>query len=182
MSSWSRRVGRRLEGLRTVESCERLQYAVTAEEEERPHHQHHQQQHQQQHHLTRRVSRVESLRRLILGASHCDSKRLFDRKKNRYKVDYKVDKSIGTEAEYNLAGSEDDMFDRSSSQFNVSCDSFDLDSISQVSFSESCSNSVADIYKSTLPNMKSISTDNIPGELTSFHHRSVSQAGPTSLS
>ena len=117
--------------------------------------------------VTRRVSRVESLRRLILGASHCDSKRLFDRKKNRYKVD----KSIGTEAEYNLAGSEDDMFDRSSSQFNVSCDSFDLDSISQVSFSESCSNSVADIYKSTLPNLKSISTDNIPGELSSFHQR-----------
>ena len=165
MSSWSRRVGRRLEQLRPVESCERLQYAVTGEEEERPelpsnlHH--------QQHHLSRRVSRVESRRRLILGASHLDSKRLFDRKKNRYKVD----KSIGTEAEYNLAGSEDDMFDRSSSQFNVSCDSFDLDSISQVSFSESCSNSVADIYKSTLPNMKSISTDNIPGELSSFHQR-----------
>ena len=162
-------MGRRLEGLRTVESCERLQYAVNAEEEARPHH-------HQQHHLSRRVSRVESLRRLILGASHCDSKRLFDRKKNRYKVD----KSIGTEAEYNLAGSEDDMFDRSSSQFNVSCDSFDLDSISQVSFSESCSNSVADIYKSTLPNMKSISTDNIPGELTSFHHRSVRQVQPPS--
>ena len=163
MSSWSRRVGRRLDQLRTVESCERLQYAVTDEGEERPelsgnlHH----------HHVTRRVSRVESLRRLILGASHLDSKRLFDRKKNRYKVD----KSIGTEADYNLAGSEDDMFDRSSSQFNVSCDSFDLDSISQVSFSESCGNSVADIYKSTLPNMKSISTDNIPGELTSFHQR-----------
>ena len=160
-------MGRRLEQLRPVESCERLQYAVTGEEEERtelPTRNHH----QQQQHITRRVSRVESLRRLILGASHIDSKRLFDRKKNRYKVD----KSIGTEAEYNLAGSEDDMFDRSSSQFNVSCDSFDLDSISQVSFSESCSNSVADIYKSTLPNLKSISTDNIPGELSSFHQRS----------
>ena len=33
--------------------------------------------------LRRRVSRVESLRRLILGASHIDSKRLFDRKKQR---------------------------------------------------------------------------------------------------
>ena len=168
MSSWSRRVGRRLEQLRPVESCERLQYAVTTEAGERTElpttHQHHQ---QQQHHLTRRVSRVESLRRLILGASHIDSKRLFDRKKNRYKVD----KSIGTEAEYNLAGSEDDMFDRSSSQFNVSCDSFDLDSISQVSFSESCSNSLADLYKSALPTMKSISTDNIPGELSSVQHR-----------
>ena len=164
MSSWSRRVGRRLEQLRPVESCERLQYAVTGEEEERTEVA---TRNLQQHHLTRRVSRVESLRRLILGASHIDSKRLFDRKKNRYKVD----KSIGTEAEYNLAGSEDDMFDRSSSQFNVSCDSFDLDSISQVSFSESCSNSVADIYKSTLPNLKSISTDNIPGELSSFHQR-----------
>ena len=172
-------MGRRLES-----GVERLQYAVTTgqgeedqEDQERPHLHH---LHHQQHQVARRVSRVESLRRLILGASHYDSKRLFDRKKNRYKVDYKVDKAIGTEADYNLAGSEDDMFDRSSSQFNVSCDSFDLDSISQVSFSESCSNSVADIYKSTLPNLKSISTDNIPGELTSFHHRSVSQVQPPS--
>ena len=159
-------MGKRLEGLRTVESCERLQYSVTTDQAEqarleRPRERPRSQQ------LVRRVSRVESLRRLILGASSLDSKRLFDRKKNRYKVD----KSIGTESEYNLAGSEDDMFDRSSSQFDVSCDSFDLDSISQVSFTESCSNSVADIYKSTLPNMKSISTDNIPGELTSFHQR-----------
>ena len=156
LSSWSRRVGRRIDQLRAVESCERLQYSVTSDEpEERTQHQH----------LTRRVSRVESLRRLILGASTIDSKRLFDRKKNRYKVD----KSIGTEAEYNLTGSEDDMFDRSSSQFDVSCDSFDLDSISQVSLSESCSTSVADIYKSSLPHQKSLSTDNIPGELTTFH-------------
>ena len=33
--------------------------------------------------VRRKVSRVESLRRLILGASHIDSKRLFDRKKQR---------------------------------------------------------------------------------------------------
>ena len=161
LTSWSRRVGRRLDQLRSVESCERLQYAVTSEQGQEEGVE------RQPHMITRRVSRVESLRRLILGASSIDSKRLFDRKKNRYKVD----KSIGTDSEYNLTGSEDDMFDRSSSQFDVSCDSFDLDSISQVSLSESCSNSVADLYKSTLPNMKSISTDNIPGELTTFHHR-----------
>ena len=41
--------------------------------------------------LSRRVSRVESLRRLLLGASQMDSRRFFDRKKHRYTVD----KSIG---------------------------------------------------------------------------------------
>ena len=64
---------------------------------------------------------------------------------------------------------EDDMFDRSSSQFDVSCDSFDLDSISQISLADSVSNSVADLYRSSLPS-KSISTDNIPSEI-GFHNR-----------
>ena len=36
------------------------------------------------HCVQNQVSRVESLRRLILGASHIDSKRLFDRKKQRF--------------------------------------------------------------------------------------------------
>merc|ERR1719461_1841896 len=34
--------------------------------------------------LRRKVSRVESLRKLLLGASHLDTRRLFDRKKYRY--------------------------------------------------------------------------------------------------
>ena len=51
--------------------------------------------------LKRRVSRVESLRRLILGASNLDSKRLFDRKKHKYGKSHgvKVDKSIGTDSD-----------------------------------------------------------------------------------
>ena len=114
---------------------------------------------------------MESLRRLLLGASSMDSRRLFDRKKQRYTVD----KSIGKEYNlyvyrfviYNsqvqilvtmerrtcLTGKieavercrlKDHIFCclscsqihflsfRTSSQFNISCDSFDLDSISQV--------------------------------------------------
>ena len=68
---------------------------------------------------------------------------------------------------------DDDMFERSSSQFDISCDSFDLDSISQISLADSVSNSVADLYKASLPhaNMKSVSTDNIPSEL-GYHPRS----------
>ena len=72
---------------------------------------------------------------------------------------------------------------RASSQFNMSCDSFDLDSISQLSLAESASNSVADLYKSAsraeaslqpLPGLKSVSTDNIPSlELSFPAHRSV---------
>ena len=41
--------------------------------------------------VTRRLSRVESLRRLLLGASQHEARRLFDRRKQRYTVD----KSIG---------------------------------------------------------------------------------------
>ena len=46
--------------------------------------------------VTRRVSRVESLRRLILGASQIDSRRLFDRKKHRYTVDKSIGELIST--------------------------------------------------------------------------------------
>ena len=83
---------------------------------------------------------MESLRRLILGASHIDSKRLFDRKKQRCRFSLtrnlseseqcqvvfrydrmvgraKVDKAIGTETEL----SEEDIFDRSSSRFLIRC-------------------------------------------------------------
>ena len=68
---------------------------------------------------------------------------------------------------------------RASSQFNMSCDSFDLDSISQLSLADSASNSVADLYKSAsrveagglqpLPSLKSVSTDNIPNLELSYH-------------
>lgn len=67
---------------------------------------------------------------------------------------------------------------RASSQFNMSCDSFDLDSISQLSLADSASTSVADLYKSAsraeaslqpLPGLKSVSTDNIPNLELSYH-------------
>ena len=73
----------------------------------------------------------------------------------------KVDKAIGTETEF----SEDDIFDRSSSRFNMSCESFDLDSISQLSLADSS----VDIFKSSFANSKSISSDNIPQELHTHH-------------
>ena len=87
---------------------------------------------------------MESLRRLILGASHIDLKRLFDRKKQRYERYSlaKADKSIGTDTDY-IGASEDDLFDRSSSQFDISCESFDLDSISQICLADTA----VDIFK-----------------------------------
>ena len=60
----------------------------------------------------------------------------------------------------------------------MSCDSFDLDSISQLSLADSASNSVADLYKSAsraeaslqpLPSLKAVSTDNIPNLELSYH-------------
>ena len=50
--------------------------------------------------LTRRVSRVESLRRLLLGASQQEARRLFDRRKQRYTVD----KAIGESQEIYTQG------------------------------------------------------------------------------
>lgn len=85
---------------------------------------------------------------------------------------------------------------RASSQFNMSCDSFDLDSISQLSLADSASNSVADLYKSAsraeaslqpLPSLKSVSTDNIPNLELSYHgpryvpHSYESTAIPTNF-
>ena len=46
--------------------------------------------------VTRRLSRVESLRRLLLGASQQEARRLFDRRKQRYTVD----KSIGRRVQH----------------------------------------------------------------------------------
>ena len=114
--------------------------------------------------IRRRVSRVESLRRLLLGASHIDSKRLFEKRKYRFGRNpvAKADKSIGTDLDL-LGGSEDDLFDRSSSRFNVSCDSFDLDSVSQLSLADTTSDG-----KGSLPPSKSISIDNIPQEMASY--------------
>ena len=74
----------------------------------------------------------------------------------------KVDKGIGTETEY----SEEDIFDRSSSRFNMSCESFDLDSISQLSLADSS----VDIFKTSFANSKSISSDNIP-QVSAFRHK-----------
>lgn len=173
LSSWGRRVGRRLDQLRTSET-DRLQYSVnpppepdqswaSSEKDEVS----------TSTDLRRRVSRVESLRRLILGASHIDSKRLFDRKKQRYERYSlaKADKSIGTDTDY-IGASEDDLFDRSSSRFDISCESFDLDSISQMSLADSA----VDIYKSTFANSKSISSDNIPNEVTAYHRSNFPHA------
>ena len=116
--------------------------------------------------IRRRVSRVESLRRLILGASHVDSMKFFDRKKQRYDrySIAKVDKSSGTDTDCISVG-EDDIFDGSTSQFNISCESFDFDSISQLSLVDSSVNK----SKTTFANSKSISSDDIPSEVTAYH-------------
>ena len=138
LSSWKRKVSQGLDQLRPGDG-EKLEYCVTAPvvTEDRD--------------LRRRVSRVESLRKLILGSSHLESRRLFDRKKYRQERFSlrKVDKSIGTETQQTP---EDNM----SSNFGMSCDS--LDSVSQLSLADSTN---ADIYKC-------VSSDNIPSALT--HH------------
>ena len=94
---------------------------------------------------------MESLRKLIMGASSIESRRLFDRKK--YRQDRfslrKVDKSIGTE-------SQETQEHQMCSQFDLSCDS--LDSVSQLSLTDSSNN--VDLYKC-------VSSDNIP---TALHH------------
>ena len=79
-----------------MENSERLQYPVTPSQEPSGQQEAASGGGQGGGGLGRRVSRVESLRRLLLGASSMDSRRLFDRKKQRYTVD----KSIGME--YNL--------------------------------------------------------------------------------
>ena len=121
--------------------------------------------------LKRRVSRVESLRRLILGASNLDSKRrLFDRKKQKYSRNpgINVDKSIGTD----FTAHEDDLFVRSLNGFNTSCESFDLDSISQLSMADS----IVDTFQVPFTNSKSISTDNILGKLNATNRSIFPQA------
>ena len=91
---------------------------------------------------------------------------MFDRKKQRYDrySPIKVDKSSGTDTEY-IGASEDDLFDRSSSRFDISCESFDLDSISQISLADSA----VDNIKTTFANSKSISSDDIHSEVTAYH-------------
>ena len=118
--------------------------------------------------IRRRVSRVESLRRLLLGSSHIDSKRLFEKRKYRFGRSSvsKADKSIGTDLDF--TGSEDDIFDRTSSRFNVSCDSFDLDSVSQLSLADTKDGNHSLVTKS-------ISIDNIPHEMSSYLRSGFSQ-------
>ena len=130
LTSWSRKVTQGLDQLRVGDS-EKLEYCVTPSQGG-----------QGERELRRKVSRVESLRKLILGASHLQSRRLFDRKKYRQERFSlrKVDKSIQS--------------DQISSQFDLSCDS--LDSVSQLSLADSAN---VDIYKC-------VSSDNIP----SLHH------------
>ena len=121
--------------------------------------------------LRRKVSRVESLRRLLLGRPQHENKRLFEKRRYRFGRSSvsKADKAIGTDLDF-MGGSEDDLFDRSSSRFNESCDSFDLDSVSQLSLAETSDG------KSSLSASKSISIDNIPQEVTSYHRSSYTQA------
>ena len=69
----------------------------------------------------------------------------------------KVDNLIATDTEY-IGGSEDDLIDRSSSRFDMSCKRFDHGSISQRSLTDSAVN----IFKSSFVNYKSISSGNIP--------------------
>jgi len=134
--------------------------------------------------LRRKVSRVESLRRLILGASHLDSHRLFDKKKYRIRRSAaaagKVDKAIGTDIDLMGGGgfSEDDLFDRTSSRFNASCESFDLDSVSQLSLVDTGGGEGLRTGSGGSGNtpLKSISIDNIPSEVTAYHRTAMSHA------
>ena len=119
MSSWGRRVGRRLDQLRTSET-DRLQYSVNPPQEpDQSWASSKKDEDSTSTDLRRRVSRVESLQRLILGASHIDLKRLFDRKKQRYER-YSLAKADKSN-DY-IGASEDDLFDRSSSQFDIMSD------------------------------------------------------------
>ena len=197
LSSWGRRVGRRL---RSADSEDRLEYAVNPsadgslgegssgdlhcmeEAEKQPAEPPAAEILRSVTDLRRKVSRVESLRRLILGASHMDSRRLFDKKKYRFRRASvgKVDKSIGTD--FDLMGlSEDDLFDRTSSRFNASCESFDLDSVSQLSLAETPTpadgkgGSSVSGNSSSSP-LKSISIDNIPHEVSAYHRTALSHA------
>jgi len=173
LSSWGRRVGRRIDQLRISDS-DIFQYSVNPpQESDQICASSGKDEISNVSDLKRRVSRVESLRRLILGASNLDSKRLFDRKKLKYGKTHgvKVDKSIGTDSD-EIAASEDDLFGRSSNGFNTSCESFDLDSISQLSLADS----VVDTFQVSFANSKSISTDNILGEHDVTCRASFSQA------
>ena len=138
LTSWKRKVSQGLDQLRVGD--ETLEYCVTRSPTEPS-------KEDVASQLRRKVSRVESLRKLIMGASHSESRRLFDRKK--YRQDRfslrKADKSIGTESREN----------QMCSQFDLSCDS--LDSVSQLSLTDS---SNVDLYKC-------VSSDNIP---TALHH------------
>ena len=143
LTSWKRKVSQGLDQLR-VGDGETLEYCVTRSSTESS-------KEDVASQLRRKVSRVESLRKLIMGASSIESRRLFDRKK--YRQDRfslrKVDKSIGTE-------SQETPDHQMCSQFDLSCDS--LDSVSQLSLTDSSNN--VDLYKC-------VSSDNIP---TALHH------------
>jgi hypothetical protein len=205
LSSWGRRVGRRL---RPADSDDRLEYAVNPasptgaqgrngsgavishilEAEKQPLDQQPTEILRSVTDLRRKVSRVESLRRLILGASSLDSRRLFDKKKYRFRRGSigKVDKSIGTDLDLMGLG-EDDMFDRSSSRFNASCESFDLDSVSQLSLADTqtqtdgqkgggVSSGNRNSSSGRGSPLKSISIDNIPHEVTAYHRSALTHA------
>jgi len=206
LSSWGRRVGRRL---RPADSDDRLEYAVNPAagdsassgslrlNSSKSGHDELKDGDEKVHEspveilrsvpdLRRKVSRVESLRRLILGASHLDSHRLFDKKKYRIRRSSatagKVDKAIGTDLDLMVGGgfSEDDLFDRTSSRFNASCESFDLDSVSQLSLADTGGGEgqragTSGGGGSNAP-LKSISIDNIPSEVTAYHRTAMSHA------
>jgi len=125
--------------------------------------------------LRRKVSRVESLRKLLLGASHLDTRRLFDRKKyrcERYSL-RKVDKSFNDTMRRQVSdqvgkrGTRELQCDTCPDTCDLSCDSLDLDSVSQLSLAESGGPSPGDAM------YKCVSSDNIPHSInTSYQSKS----------
>ena len=57
-------------------------------------------------------------------------------------------------------------------QVDLTCECFDLESISQMSLAYSA----VDIFKSSFANSKSISSDNVPSEVTAYHRSSFPHA------
>lgn len=129
-------------------------------------------------HVKRRISRVESLRNLFFnrtGSAQNEMKKkllLKKRARSAEKVE-KVDKAIGTDCDFL---SEDDFMNFSASRLDMSYDSVDIDSISQISAMDSASQtggSMIEGYSKFHMQSKSFSSDsNIPrsvsvSELTS---------------
>eukprot|EP00095_Tigriopus_kingsejongensis_P003917 maker-scaffold85_size395806-snap-gene-2.22 protein:Tk03917 transcript:maker-scaffold85_size395806-snap-gene-2.22-mRNA-1 annotation:"PREDICTED: uncharacterized protein LOC103515305" len=205
ISTWGKRVGRKIDQIKMGD--ERLQYAVNEPPMSPPPSDRHSScselvyhYHQEDTRLRggysqpdlkprpatqvkRRISRVESLRNLFFNkngsAQNEMKKKLLMKKRARSaeKVE-KVDKAIGTDCDFL---SEDDFLNLSASRLDMSYDSVDIDTISQISAMDSASQtggSMIDGYSKFHIQSKSFSSDsNIPRSV-SFGELSSPQSPP----